>query len=307
MEMRKAYSVTMAELMKQNDKIVILDADLAKACATTTLHAQFPNRSYDLGICEQNMMSVAVGLSYYGYIPFVHSFAPFAVRRAYDQIAMGVAYGRANVKIVGTDPGICATLNGGTHMSFEDVSAMRAIPNMLIYEPTDCNQLIKALPQIVAHEGACYIRMTRKDDLSVFGQDYIFDLYKADIVREGNDLTMIVCGINTPDCVTACQQLAQEGVSVDLISVHTVKPLDNKTIIDSATKTGRVLVVENSNYKGGLYGAVCECLAINHPTYCDHISSEDKLGEVGNLDELKSFYSMTVKDIIDKSKRLIQK
>lgn len=297
MEMRKAYAQTMAEIMRQNDKVVILDADLAKACGTTPLYKEFPDRCFDVGIAESNMVSVAVGMAHYGYIPFTHTFAPFAARRAYDQIAVGLSYGMQNVKIVGADPGVCATLNGGTHMSFEDVAAMRALANMLIFEPCDSRQLQLALPQIVAHQGPCYLRLMRKEDFSIVPDGYVFDLYKADVLKEGNLLTVAVSGFLTADCMEIAKKLSLEGKDIEVINVHTIKPLDEKTIISSAQKTKKVLVVENANRMGGLFSAVAETLVKNYPVLCDVVAIDDRIGQVGQLEELRADYGIDYKSI----------
>lgn len=297
MEMRKAYAQTMAELMRQNDKIVILDADLAKACGTTPLYKEFPGRCFDVGIAESNMVSVAVGMAHYGFIPFTHTFTPFAARRAYDQIAVGLSYGMQNVKIVGTDPGVCATLNGGTHMSFEDVAALRALPNILIFEPCDSKQLQLALPQIVAHQGPCYLRLMRKEDFNIVPQDYIFDLYKASVLKKGNLLTVVVSGFLTADCMEIAKKLSQEGREIEVINVHTLKPLDEETVLVSAKKTKNVLVVENANRMGGLFGAVAETLVRHYPVKCDVIAIDDRIGQVGNLGELRADYGIDYNSI----------
>ncbi|MEG1528103.1 MAG: transketolase C-terminal domain-containing protein [Clostridia bacterium] len=305
MEMRKVYTSTLAKLMEKNDKIVILDADLAKACGTNALYKQFPNRCVDIGIAEANMVSIAVGLAHYGYIPFVHSFAPFVARRAFDQIAVGCGYGQMPVVIVGTDPGVCATLNGGTHMCFEDISALRSVPNMLIFEPCDNAQLEQALPQIIERKAPSYLRLMRKEDYNIFPQDYKFDLYTADRLREGKDLTIVVSGFLTKDCITVADKLSSQGISVDLINVHTIKPLDQQTIINSAKKTNRVLVVENASMYGGLFGAVAETLSLAYPTKCAQIAILDRIGQVGQLDELRKDYGLTEQDIFDKAKSLL--
>ncbi len=300
MEMRKVYAQTMAEIMRQNDKVVILDADLAKACGTTPLYKEFPNRCFDVGIAESNMVSVAVGFSHYGYIPFTHTFTPFSVRRAYDQIAVGLSYGMQNVKIVGTDPGVCATLNGGTHMSFEDVAAMRALANMLIFEPCDSRQLQLALPQIVAHQGPCYLRLMRKEDYNIVPENYVFDLYKADVLKEGNLLTVVVSGFLTADCMDIAKKLSGEGKEIEVINVHTLKPLDEQTVIASAKKTNKVLVVENASRMGGLFGAVAETLVKNYPVKCDVVAIDDRIGQVGKFEELRLDYGIDYKSIESK-------
>ena len=246
----------MERLMNKNKKIVLIDADLAKADGTVPLHKAFPSRTFEAGIAEANMVGVAAGLSAYGFIPFVTTFTPFATRRVCDQIAVSVAYAQQNVKIVGTDPGIAAELNGGSHMSFEDIAVLRSIPDMVIFEPVDAEQLRQALPQIVKCEKPCYIRMFRKETPDVFTDGkYKFNLFKADKICDGKDLTIFVSGLCTADAIQAKDMLKAEGISVEVINIHTIKPIDEEAIVKSAKKTKAVLTVENHNVIGGLYSA----------------------------------------------------
>ena len=188
MEFRQALRNTLAELMEKDPRICLIDADLAKPNGTYPLYEKFPNRCFNAGISEANMASVAAGLSAYGMIPFIVTFTPFASRRICDQIAVSIAYAKQKVIIVGTDPGITAELNGGTHMSFEDVSVLRAIPTLMIYDATDANQLAQAIPQLLEYDGPVYIRIPRKTRPDVFEEGYKFELGKADIVKEGKDI-----------------------------------------------------------------------------------------------------------------------
>ncbi len=306
MEVRKAFAGTLQSLMEKNEKIVMLDADLAKAGGTFNLRQVFPDRAIDCGIAESNMVSVAAGLSAYGYIPFVSTFAPFLARRAFDQIAVSVVYAGQNVKLIGMDPGIAAELNGGTHMSFEDIAAMRAVSNMVVFEPVDSTQMALALPQIVDYKGPVYIRMFRKETPDVFNKpNYKFDLFKADTIKEGKDISIFVSGLLTADTVAAAEILAKEGIDAEVINIHTIKPIDEQAVLTSAKKTGRVLTVENHNKHGGLFGAVSELLSENLPTRCSYVAIEDKLGVVGKLDELKGYYGLTTQDIVKKAKSLL--
>lgn len=187
MEVRKVFAATLEKMMRENENIVMLDADLAKAGGTFGLREIFPDRAFDVGIAEANMACVAAGLAAYGFVPFIHSFAPFASRRIFDQIAVSIAYGGNNVKIIGSDPGIAAELNGGTHMSFEDVAAMRAIPGMLIFEPVDARQMEEAMPAIVEYDGPVYVRMFRKETPDVFTEpDYKFQSVQSGRIERGD-------------------------------------------------------------------------------------------------------------------------
>lgn len=306
MELRKMYVAELSRLMKQNDKIVILDADLAGAVGTKPLYQEFPDRCIDCGIAEANMACIAAGLSAQGFIPFIHSFAPFASRRIYDQIAVSMSYSEQNVRIIGADPGVTTTYNGGTHMSFEDVAAMRALCNVAVMDIVDGVQLVKALPYMVEHKGPMYIRLTRKQADCYWDDNYKFEFGKADKVQDGKDVTIVVSGASLFDTLKATEILKEQGISVDLLSVHTVKPLDEEAIIKSAKKTGRVLTVEDHSIHGGLYGAVCETLSSKCPTLCDAVAVRDKLTQVGKLDDLKRDYGLSVDDIVARAKALVK-
>ena len=305
MELRKEYVGELARLMKQNDKIFILDADLAGAGGTKPLYKEFPDRCVDVGIAEANMTCIAAGLAASGFVPFVHTFVPFVARRALDQIAVSISYSEQNVRLIGFDPGVHTTSNGGTHMSFEDVATMRAFCNIAVLDIVDGVQLRKALPYIVEHNGPMYIRFVRKQTNELFDDSYQFHFGKADKLQDGKDLTIVASGTMLFDAKQAAEQLATEGISVDLLGIHTVKPLDEDAIVASAKKTGAVLAVENHSIHGGLYSAVCETLSAKHPTRCDAVAVRDKLTQVGNLNDLKRDYGLTVEDIVKRARALV--
>ena len=286
MEMRAMYAQCLGELMARDEKLVLLDADLSKACGTFPLRKRFPDRIYDCGVAEQNMISIAAGLASYGYKPWAESFAPFATRRVCDQIAISVCYAKRNVKIVGTDPGIAAELNGGTHMSLEDMGVVRSIPGLVIFEPTDTVQLKAAMPVLHAYEGPVYMRMNRKEFPTVFPEGYRFDLFKADLLRAGTDVTILAAGLMVSESLQAAEALAAEGISCEVINVHTIKPIDRETILASAKKTGVIVTAENHNVIGGLRSAVLEALA-HDPVPVWAVGAEDRFGEVGKLPYLK--------------------
>lgn len=299
MEMRAVYAECMAKLMENDRHVCILDADLAKASGTRSLYERFPNQMFDCGIAEQNMASVAAGLASYGFKPYIESFTPFATRRICDQVAISIAYAGMNVKIVGTDPGIAAELNGGTHMSMEDIGVLRSIPGVVIFEPVDNNQLKAALPVINDYDGCVYIRMFRKETPDVFPSDYKFDLFRADKLRDGGDISIFVSGFLTMDVLNAAKKLSSEGISCDVINVHTIKPIDRETVIASARKTGNVLTVENHNVIGGLHSAVTEVLAQECiPAHA--IGVPDRFGEVGKLPYLREIMGLTEENIVNK-------
>lgn len=303
--MRDVLVDFLREQMSKDDKVVMVDADLAKCSTTLCLQSEFPGRAYNVGIAEANMVSIAAGLATRGFIPFVHSFAPFITRRACDQVMISVCYAKQNVKLVGTDPGITAELNGGTHMPLEDVGIMRSIPNVVIYEPSDVFEFKQALPQILSHEGPVYIRMHRKNPPLVFNNDIKFDLFKAYSLREGRDATIVATGIMIDTALQAAKQLAEDNISVEVIACPTVKPLDKKTIITSAKKTGAVVTAENHNVMGGLFSAVSETLSSNYPVPIKAIGVKEKFGEVGKMSYLRKVYNMEVEDVIKAVKEAI--
>ena len=307
MEFRKILCNELSTLMKENDKIVVLDADLGKPDGIYPLSIEFPNRYFQVGIAEANMAGICAGLSAYGYKPIMVTFTPFATRRVYDQIAVSIAYAKQKVVIIGTDPGITAELNGGTHMSFEDVAIMRAIPDMVIYDAVDTIQLSQALKELINLDKNVYIRMPRKFQTEIFGKDYKYIYGKADIVKEGKDVTIIATGTMVDEVVKTKEMLQNEGIDAEIISVNTIKPLDEETILNSVKKTNCVVTCENNNIKGGLYSAVSELLCSNYPSIVIPVGVDDEFGQVGKYNDLLNAYHLTPTDILGKVKLAINK
>lgn len=292
MEFRQAFYKTLKDLMLKDERICILDADLAKPNGTYPLYKEFPDRCYNVGIAEANMISIAAGLSSYGFIPFVFTFAPFATRRACDQIAVSLAYSMQKAIIVGTDPGITAENNGGTHMAFEDVSVMRAIPRVLIYDAVDAYQLSQAIPQLLDYDGVVYIRIPRKLYPDVYDEGYEFKLGKADILKQGKDLTVFTSGIMASEALKMIPILEENEIDVEVISLNNLKPLDEKTILDSVNKTNKAVVYENHSVIGGAYSAVAELLSAKRPTLLKAIGINDEFGQTGKYKELLEEYKL---------------
>lgn len=305
MEMRQVLAAELEKMMAENENIVVIDADLSKPNGVAGLRKKYPERAFDVGIAEQNMASIAAGMSSYGFIPFITTFTPFASRRICDQIAISIAYAKQNVKIIGSDPGISAEFNGGTHMSVEDIGVLRSIPDIVIFEPVDAIQFKKSLPQIVDYNGPVYIRMFRKEIPNVFDENCEFDLFKASKLQDGNDISIFCSGIMVQETMEANKILKEQGINADIINIHTIKPIDKQAIIDSARKTGAVLTVENHNVIGGLKSAVCEVLMEEYPVPLKAIGIKDQFGQVGKLPFLKEFYKMRAEDIINSAKELI--
>lgn len=304
MEMRAVYAQCMAELMKADKNVCILDADLARANGTLGMYPDFPEQMFDVGIAEQNMASIGAGLASYGFKPYVQSFTAFATRRICDQIAISICYAKQNVKVVGTDPGMYAELNGGTHMSFEDIAVLRSIPGIVIFEPVDEVQLRAAMPVINDYDGCVYIRLFRKEAPVVFGEGYQFDLFKADQLREGSDVSIFVSGQLTTDVLAAADRLAQEGIKADVYNIHTIKPIDRETVLASAKKTGCVLTVENHNVIGGLHSAVAETLSTSKIPVVG-LGVNDRWGEVGKVPYLSQALGLNTDNIVAKAKEAI--
>ena len=304
MEMRAVYAECLAQLMEQDRHVVVLDADLSKASGTRKLYDRFPNQMFDCGVAEQDMASIAAGLASYGFKPWLESFTPFATRRICDQIAISISYARQNVKIVGTDPGISAELNGGTHMSMEDIGVLRSIPGLVIFEPVDQVQLRAAIPVLAAYEGPVYLRLFRKEQPVLFPEDYRFELFKADTLREGKDLSIFVSGMVTKDCLDAAALLKEQGIDAEIVNVHTIKPVDRETVLASARKTGAVLTVENHSIIGGLHSAILETLAEEKLPVCG-VGVPDRFGEVGKIPYLRQVMGLTVENIVEKAKKAV--
>ena len=236
-EMREVYCDSLIEMAATDPRIVVVEADLMNCIKTGPFKKAYPDRFFDVGVAEANMIGISAGLATCGKIPFCSSFGTFATRRCYDQIFISVAYSKQNVKIVGTDPGIAAEINGGTHMPFEDMGIMRGIPGMVCVEPTDCAMLKSLMPQIVEHKGPVYIRLFRKKTEKVFEDGAAFDLFKAFTLRKGTDVTIIASGIMVTRALEAADLLKERGISAEVINVYTWKPIDEETIAKSRLKT----------------------------------------------------------------------
>lgn len=303
--LRETYVDWLIEAAAKDERIVLLEADLSKAAGTPRFKEAYPDRLINVGIAEANMVGVAAGMNAMGKIPFTHTFTAFATRRCCDQVTLSVAYAGLNVKLMGSDPGVTAELNGGTHMSMEDVAIMRNIPGMVIYEPVDSAQLKKMMPQIVAHEGPVYIRLLRRNAIQVFDDNDTFTLGKGTMLKEGSDVTIIASGIMVAEAIRAGETLAAEGINAEIINIHTIKPLDAEMVLASAKKTGAVVTAENGSILNGLGGAVCETLSENCPVPVKRVGVKDHFGEVGLTPFLQEKYGLTDKEIVAAAKAAI--
>jgi len=300
-EMKAIFAAELEKLMAADQRIMVLDADLARANGTLGLRKKFPDRALDVGLQEQNMASVAAGLASYGFIPFITSFGVFATRRICDQVTISIAYAKRNVKIVGTDPGVTAEMNGGTHMAIEDMGVLRSIPGIVIFEPVDGVQLARAMPKIVLYDGPVYMRLLRKPARPVFPDDYEFDLFKADVLRRGTDVTLFATGIMVGAALDAADKLAGRKISAEVINDHTIKPIDAETVLASVRKTGAAVTCENHNIIGGLRSAIAEVVSDSHPVPIKCVGVRDHFGEVSKADYLLEKFKMTSDDIVEQA------
>jgi transketolase len=295
---RDAYGEVLAELGAENENIVVLDADLSGSTKTAVFAKKFPERFFNMGIAEANMVGTAAGLAAAGKIPFLSTFAIFAAGRAWEQIRQSVAYPKANVKIVPTHGGVTVGEDGGSHQSVEDIALMRAIPNMTVIVPADATETRKAIMAVAEHKGPVYVRLGRNKVPPIFKDDFSFEIGKGYEVTPGTDLTFITTGIMTGQAVIAAEQLKKEGVSARIVHVATIKPLDREIILKAAEETGAIVTAEEHSIIGGLGGAVAELLAETHPTPVKRVGVRDRFGTSGKAEELLKYFGLTPDDLV---------
>lgn len=303
---RDAYGKALVELGGINDKIVVLDADLAAATKTGMFKKAYPDRFFDSGIAESNMMGVAAGLATTGYTVFASTFAMFAAGRAYEQVRNSIAYPHLNVKIGATHAGISVGEDGASHQCCEDIALMRVIPGMVIINPADDIEARAAVFAAAEYEGPVYMRFGRLAVPRIFDESYKFELGKAVTLREGSDVTIIATGLMVNEAIEAAKALADEGISAEVINIHTIKPLDKEAIIRSATKTGAVVTAEEHSIIGGLGGAVAEALCESgKPVPVVRLGVNDVFGRSGPAVELLHIYGLDAQNIVAKAKQAI--
>ncbi|MDK2953865.1 MAG: transketolase [Kosmotoga sp.] len=305
--MRDVYIQNLIELAKKDKNIVVLDADLMHSNATHKFLKEFPDRTINVGVQEANMIGIAGGLSATGKIPFTHTFACFNTRRALDQIYISIAYAQLNAKLIGTDPGITASYNGGTHMPLEDVGIMRGIPNMTIVEPVD-NVMMKGILKDIAYTyGPFYVRVSRKFPVKIYEEGSTFEIGKGIILRNGKDVTIIASGIMVAEALDAADILEKEGIDARVVNIFTIKPIDRELITLCAEETGAVVTAENHNIHNGLGSAVAEVLVENCPVPMERVGVLDLFGEVGSVDYLKKRFQLTSNDIVKSVKKVLSR
>lgn len=296
---RQAYGEALVELGKINKDVVVLDADLTKSTKTNLFQEKFPERHFNVGIAEADLIGTAAGLATCGKIAFASTFAMFAAGRGFEQIRNTVAYPKLNVKIAPTHAGISVGEDGGSHQSVEDIALMRAIPGMVVLSPADAVETKKMVFAAAEYNGPVYIRMGRLDVETIFDEaTYDFQIGIANTVREGNDVTIAATGLMTAEALKAADILAQEGISVRVINVGTIKPLDGETILKAAQETKFIITAEEHSVIGGLGSAVSEFLSEVHPTKVKKLGLYDKFGQSGKANELLEKYELTAAKLV---------
>ncbi|MGD9678683.1 MAG: transketolase family protein [Vulcanibacillus sp.] len=304
---RDAYGKALVEVGGKNPNIVVLDADLSKSTKTVDFAKAYPDRFFDMGIAEANMIGTAAGLATAGKIPFVSTFALFGSLRVGDQIRNSLCYPNLNVKIAVTHAGLTLGEDGASHQAIEDIAMMRAIPNMTIIVPADGEETRQVIIAAAEYNGPVYIRLGRPKVPLVFDQNYKFKIGKGVTVRDGSDVTIIAMGVMLSPALEAAKQLEQEGISARVINMPTIKPIDKDIIIKAAKETKGIVTAEEHNIYGGLGGAVAEVVAESEPTFVNRVGVEDTFGESGKPDELLEKYGLTKENIIAKAKDIINK
>lgn len=300
---REAYGEALAEFGAQYPDLIVLDADLANATKTNSFQKVFPDRHIDCGIAECNMMGIAAGLSTVGKIPFASTFAMFASGRAYEQVRNSIGYPHLNVKIGATHAGITVGEDGASHQCLEDMALMRAIPGMVVINPSDAVEARAAVQAAIEYVGPVYLRFGRAAVPIINDrEDYHFEIGKGELLREGSDVTIVATGICVSSALEAAEKLAADGISAEVINIHTIKPLDTELIVKSAKKTGKVVTAEEHTIIGGLGGAVCEALSEKAPTPVLRIGINDVFGESGTAAQLVAKYGLDGEGIYTKVK-----
>ncbi len=304
---RDAYGKALVELGEKNTNVLVLDADLAAATKTGAFKKAFPERFFDTGIAESNMMGVAAGLATTGYTVFASSFAMFSAGRAFEQVRNTIAYPHLNVKIGATHAGISVGEDGASHQCCEDIALMRSIPGMVILNPADDIEARAAVLAAAEHDGPVYMRFGRLAVPRIFDEDYKFEIGKAVTLKEGSDVTIIATGLMVNEAIEAAKALEADGISVELINMHTIKPLDKEAVIKAAKKTGCIVTAEEHNVIGGLGDAICDAVCEEYPVPVVKLGVEDTFGKSGPAVELLHIFGLDAENIVKKAKIAISK
>ena len=304
---REAYGEALAELGKTNERIVVMDADLSGSTKTSTFKKAFPDRFYDFGIAEANMIDAAAGFAFSGYIPFASTFAMFGAGRAYEQIRNSVAYAKANVKLAFTHAGLSVGEDGGSHQALEDISLMRGIPGMTVFVPCDAEEAKKAVAAAVEIDGPVYLRLSRPNTDAVTDADTPFIPGKANVIRDGSDAAIFATGLMVTRAIKAAELLEAEGISAAVVNFHTIKPLDKELIVKAARETGRIVTVEEHNIIGGLGEAVSAAVCEECPVPVTRIGVNDVFGHSGPAVDLLKEFGLSSDHIVEVVTGLLKK
>ena len=303
--MRDAMCKALTDMAADDDRIVALDADLIGSSGLKPFFKLYPERAVQCGIAEANMIGIAAGLSLVGKVPYAHSFGCFSSRRVCDQIMISAAYAKLNVRIIGSDPGITAAKNGGTHMPFEDMGVLRSIPQITLIEPTDPVMTDFIVRKLANEYGVYYIRLVRKEAAAVYEEGSTFEIGKGNVLQDGRDVTIFASGIMVAEAMKAATVLKNGGVSVRVVDMFTWKPIDAELVAKCAADTRCFVTAENHNIYGGLGSAIAEATAKSRPVPIEMVGVDDRFGQVGSVDYLREQYNLTAMDIIEAAKRAI--
>ena len=304
---RDAYGDALVSLGKKRNDVVVLDADLSGSTKTSKFAKVFPDRFFNIGIAEQDMMGTAAGLAIGGKLPFVSTFAVFATGRAWEQVRQSICYPNLNVKIVASHSGVTVGEDGGSHQSVEDIAVMRVIPHMTVIVPADGPETLQAIEAVAEYKGPCYVRVGRNKVPTLFGADYKFKIGKAHVFNEGKDAVIIATGIMVAEALTTRDLLKAEGIDVGVIDMSTIKPLDTDAVIGAAKRCGAIVTAEEHSIIGGLGGAVAEALAESVPVPMARIGVKDTFGTSGDQEALLKHYGLSAGDLATAVKEVIKK
>lgn len=302
---RESYGSALALIGKENENIVVLDADLSKSTKTNVFLNEFPDRFFNVGIAEQNLMGVAAGLANIGKIPFASTFAVFATGRAFEIIRNSICYPKLNVKIAATHAGITVGEDGGSHQSIEDIALMTALPNMTVIVPADDKEATAAVKAAAEINGPVYLRFGRCATPDLYDENYKFEIGKGSLLRDGNDITIIATGMMVSKAIDAAKILEKEGVTARVINMATIKPIDEEIIIKAAKETKGIITAEEHSIIGGLGDRVSAVVCKNHPTRVEKVGINDVFGESGTPDELMEKYKLTAEEIASRAKFIL--
>jgi transketolase len=304
---RNYYGKALAELATENPNVIVMDADLAGSTKTSDFQKVCPERFVEVGIAESNMIGIAAGLAASGKTVFASTFGVFATGRCWEQIRLGVAYPKLNVKIVASHCGISVGEDGASHQALEDIAIMRSLPNMVVIAPADAYETYAATKALAAYNGPAYMRMGRADFPTILEPDVKFEIGKATVLREGADVTIVGCGQMVSSCLEAAESLASEGIEAEVINMSTIKPLDRETLIASVSKTGCCVTAEEHSIIGGLGSAVAEVLCESACVPLERVGTKDTFGESGKPADLMVKYGLTTEDIVVAAKLSISR